>query len=114
MVATRDSTSILTAALVTSSFDHLVGAGEQRRRHVEAERLGGRQIDHEIEFGRLLDRDIGWLGATQHLDDYPRSLTIDFSETRTVTREATLFRHVRPLIDCRQPQHRDPFDDEAT
>jgi hypothetical protein len=26
-------------------FDHLVGAGEQRGRHLEAERLGGRQID---------------------------------------------------------------------
>jgi len=26
-------------------FDHLVGSGEQRLRHVEAERLGGREID---------------------------------------------------------------------
>jgi hypothetical protein len=29
--------------------------------------LGGRQIDDEIKFGRLLDRDIARLGAFQNL-----------------------------------------------
>jgi hypothetical protein len=38
------------------SFDHLVGAGEQRRGHVEAERLGCPEIDKQFDFRGLLNR----------------------------------------------------------
>jgi hypothetical protein len=48
-------------------FDHLVGAREQRWRHGEAERLGGGQVDDEIEFGRLLNRKIGRVGTFENL-----------------------------------------------
>jgi hypothetical protein len=36
-------------------FDHLVGAGEQRRGHFQAERLGGVEIDQQLEFYGLQD-----------------------------------------------------------
>src|SRR5215467_4338488 len=47
-------------------FDHLVGEREQHRRNRQAERLGDLQIDDEIEFNRLLDRQIGRLRSAQN------------------------------------------------
>ena len=48
-------------------FDHLVGACEQHRRHVEAERLRGIQVDDKLEPGRLLDGKFIRLCAFQDL-----------------------------------------------
>lgn len=36
-------------------FDHLV-RGRHHRGHLDAKRLGGGQIDHQLELGRKLDR----------------------------------------------------------
>ena len=38
------------------SLDHLVGADYDRWRNGEAERLGGQEIDHQLEFAGLFDR----------------------------------------------------------
>jgi hypothetical protein len=34
-------------------FDYLVGAAKHRGRHGEAERLGGIEVDHQFELGRI-------------------------------------------------------------
>jgi hypothetical protein len=39
-------------------FDHLIGLCEQRGRHGKAERLGGLEIYHQLELGRLFNRQI--------------------------------------------------------
>jgi len=38
------------------SLDHLIRPLEQRRRDREPERLGGLEVDYQLEFGGLLDR----------------------------------------------------------
>src|SRR5262245_35770281 len=44
-----------------TSFDHLVGEREQLFWNSDAERSRYRQVDDQIEFGWLLDREIGRL-----------------------------------------------------
>jgi hypothetical protein len=43
------------------SFDHLIGAGEQRGRHGETERFRRLEIDYQFQPGALLNRDVSRL-----------------------------------------------------
>src|SRR5262245_4193288 len=50
---------------VGNSFDHLVSAADKRQWNREAERLGGLEIDYQLDFGGLLHRKIGWFFALE-------------------------------------------------
>src|SRR6266851_7342334 len=52
-----------------SLFDYLVGAGEQLRWHVEAKRLRGLEVDHQLVLGWRLYRKVGRLLALEDAVD---------------------------------------------
>src|SRR5262245_43177476 len=53
----------------SSLFDHLVGAGEQRRRHSDRKGRGSNHVDGEVKLRRLLDWQVSGLGTAQDLVD---------------------------------------------
>jgi hypothetical protein len=44
-------------------FDHLICPNQQRLRKGDTDRLGGFQVDRQLEFCRLLDGKVRRLGA---------------------------------------------------
>ena len=66
--ATRD-VRFVPIADISRLFDHLVGAGEHAGGIVEAERLGGLEVDHQLVLGRRLHRQVGRLLALEDAID---------------------------------------------
>src|SRR5258705_13202101 len=58
-----------TAVNTTSLFDHLGGTREQVRGHIEAERLGGLEVDDQLILGWCLHRHVGGLLALKDAID---------------------------------------------
>src|SRR3954451_14147449 len=61
---------------LTSLLDHLVRAEKHCRWHVEAERPGGLQIDHQFELGRLFGRQVRRFRTLENLVNEARRATI--------------------------------------
>ncbi len=75
--------------------------------------LRGLKIDDELEPGRLLDRHVGGLGASQQRDKLPcYHVSIELDDARPVAEEPALLRHFRPLIDRGQAQSRHAVEND--
>src|SRR6267142_1754837 len=82
----------------TRSFDDLVGAGEDRWRDREAERLGGVEIDDQLEPRWLLYRQIGGHGALEDLSGVGAEQAIHAREARPVADQAAGHDALAPLV----------------
>ena len=61
------------------------------RRHVEAERLGGLEVDDQLEFGRLLDRQVGRLLALENAAGVDASLLVRIRDVGPVAHQSADF-----------------------
>ena len=71
-------------------FDHLVGAGQKRRRHGEADRFGGFEVDRELVFRRVLHRQVGRFLALQDAVNVASCATMLVDLIRSVGNQATI------------------------
>src|SRR5262249_28329478 len=85
----------------TPSFDHLVGAGEQRRWHFEAKCPRGIEIDHQFELGRLAHRQVGRLGALKDTPSIESDLAPVISKAGSIAHQAADFDEKTLWIGCR-------------
>src|SRR6476619_5343954 len=93
-------------------FDQLVGSGDQRLRYFNPESLRRLQIDKKVKLGRLLDREITGIGATQDFLEQPRHVFECFRRiSRIVEQRACLRKTYAKVSKGWHPLRQCPRDD---
>src|SRR5438270_12742819 len=84
---------------VKGLFDDLVGPGEDRCRYSQPERFGGLEVDDQLECRRLLDWQIGGLGAVEDLSDVNAELAISARDARSIADQGAGLGGLAPRVD---------------
>src|SRR5882724_11166958 len=81
-------------------FDHLIGAAEQHRWHFEAERFRSLEIDTQLEFGRLVKRNISRIGTPKNLIDEVGDAAKDVRQVGRISHQSASFDKIAVSIHC--------------
>ena len=84
---------------VAASFDHFVGAAEQRCWEGQTEGLGGFQVDDKCNFCHLLNWQVGRFGALENFAGVDTLLAIDVNQIGSVAHQAAGVDEVAYSID---------------
>src|SRR5262245_28234574 len=85
-----------------TSFDHLVGGGEQLVRHGEAERLRRLEIDRQLEFHSLLHRQVGWLLPFENAPGVAADKAKRIGDARSIADQPAIIDKLAQVIACRK------------
>ena len=79
--------------------------------HIDAERRSGPEVQHQLERGRLHDRQFFWLRAPEDAAGIDASLPIRIPDVGSVAHEPTGGSKVTEGIDSQEPSARRESDD---
>src|SRR5207302_5262980 len=82
-----------------NSFNHLVGAAEQRDWERQAKRLGGLEVDEQLNLRGLLDREFRRLGARKNPASKDTTLMAPISNVASVAHEAARRHEFAKLVN---------------
>src|SRR5262249_37200130 len=80
-------------------FDDLVRRGREIRRHLDAERLGGLEVDDQLKFVRLYHRQVSRLLPLENSPDVDASMGVGIAEVGAVAHQAARQRVFTLLVD---------------
>src|SRR5262245_36048297 len=83
------SSSQLAALVEHGLFDDVVRSQQQCLWDRQAQRLGGLEVDHQLELRRLFNRQVGWLGPLENLVHVGGGAPEEIRVISTVTNEST-------------------------